>query len=318
MAKKDTSAKPNGEAEKDDNIEIELIDGDDGATGDVEVVEVSTKTEVTPQDGVDELRKQLDSANSQKAAAQAAQRQAEARATTAVSEVDKSRIEQLAAYETTAKQVLDANKKALDAAKGAFKTAMEGADYVAAAEAQASIADAMQNIKGAQYQVSQLEGFKKQIESGAGKVERREAPVAQDAASDSGIDPTSRSGRWVNAHAEQWKNPVFQRKALLADAEARAAGVELDSDEYFRRIETAVGLIEEVKVEKKEVSAPKAGATAAAPTRQAGSDRPLTPQKVRLTAAEVEAAALSGLTPTQYAKQRLALEAEGKLTRRPN
>jgi hypothetical protein len=132
------------------------------------------------------------------------------------------------------------------------------------------------------------------------------------------VDPGSRSGRWINQNAEKWeRDPVFRQKALLADAQSRADGVELDSDEYFRRIETATGMRQEVTAETRSGYKPQAGSTAAAPTRSGGTEQRNTePSRVKLSAAQMEAAQIAGLTPTQYAKNMLALEREGKLTTR--
>lgn len=299
----------------DDDMDLEVITPDPSEPG-IDQAISDGRREVAPQEGVEDLKRQLEDLKREKQQAENLAREHAERATAVVQD---ARTEQLLAYEQTAKQALDANKRALDGAKQAFKTAMESGDYDAASEAQAAIADATQNIKTATYQVNQIAAYKQQMTSQAGQTEGRSGGAQQaDTASRYGVDPNSRSGRWINANSEKWeRDPVFRQKALLADAQARADGIELDSDEYFERIEESTGLRERSKPEVRTPHRPQAGSTAAAPTRSGGSElRTNEPSRIRLTAAEMEAAQIAGLTPTQYAKNLLALQKEGKLTTR--
>lgn len=276
------------------------------------------RRDILPQEGVEDLRRQMEELKREKERAEQQARMHAEEAQRASAVVQDARTEQLLIYEQSAKQALEANRRALDGAKAAFKTAMESGDYDGAAEAQAAIADATQNIKAAQYQATQIAQYKQQITSQAGNTESRvSAPQQNDTASRYGVDPNSRSGRWINKNSDKWeRDPVFRQKALLADAQARADGVELDSDDYFDRLEEATGLREVTRPER-QAHRPQAGATAAAPTRSGGSEvRGAEPSRIRLTAAEMEAAQIAGLTPTQYAKNMLALQREGKLTTR--
>lgn len=300
----------------DDDILIEIVDGDEPVTEPVEEkadVKLDTaKGDTSPQAGVEDLKKQLAESERARRAEADGRRQADQRAATAMSTVDKSRFEAVNAYEVSAKQALLAGQNALKSAKVAFKTAMDASDFEAAADAQATIADATSNIKGAEYQLAQVDAVKKQLTT--------QAEQQAQQASQQVVPAHSRSADWIKAHPQFNERGALYNRAMAAHHKALEDGVTLESDAYFDRLNKAVDPnnkeTEVTTQQTKQAARPTAGATAASPTRSGGgTTENQTPQKIRLTPAQVEAAAISGLTPAAYAKHMLALQAEGKIGR---
>lgn len=127
---------------------------------------------------------------------------------------------------------------------------------------------------------------------------------------------TKQSADWVRAHPEYVRDPKLNRRMIAAHELAVTDGVQPDTPEYFATIERTLGLNrKQVVAEPEDDTAAKVvrqrdSAPAAAPvSRETGTRSNV----VRLSAAEREIAELSGLTPEQYAKQKLALQREGKI-----
>jgi len=285
----------------DDDFEVETAEGQ---TLDEQVQQKVERKADAPEAGVEELKRQLAEANARRDVEVSARRNAEAQAQQAAGNVHNTRLQALQAYEINAKQGADAATAALAAAKAKYRNAMESADFDAAADAQAEIAQAVASKNSADYQLQQVEGAKKQIESQAAQVETRtnDTPVVQ-----------GRSAQWIAAHPEFNTNESYKNKAMGAHYQILAEGVAVESDEYFRKLDAAMSPREEIEITR---TAPKpTSSMAAPPSRSSAPVRSDSPQRVRLTPAQLEAAEMSGMSAKDYAKHLVALQNSGKMAR---
>lgn len=271
------------------------------------------KQVVSPDAGLVTLKKQLDDEkNARIAAEQNAAQSAEAERQ-ALTQVQSTR--------------LDVIKTGIDTAtqnKSIFKTelaaAMAAADYERAAEIQEKMADNSANLL-------YLNQHKEQLERAPKPALRAPAdPVEVFAAK---LSPISAS--WVRSHPEFVRDKMKNRQMLAADELAQGRGFAADSPEYFKDIERTLNisqpeirhtngdatLVEDATADAAAtpVAARRGAPPAAPPSRSgAGAGASSRPNVVRLTAAQREAAQISGMTDQEYAKQVLVIEREkGKL-----
>lgn len=125
---------------------------------------------------------------------------------------------------------------------------------------------------------------------------------------------TKQSADWVRAHPEYVRDAKLNRRMIAAHELAVTDGIEPDTPAYFSAIEKTLGISRQAAGNPEDTGAKvvrqRDSAPAAAPvSRETGSRSNV----VRLSAAEREIAELSGMTPEQYAKQKIALQREGKI-----
>lgn len=315
MAKEDTKV-------ADDDVEIEIIEGpnelDDGkdAKPTTEAKADTVVAATDPSAGVDALKRQLDTSNAARVAAENARRASDARAQQAGQIVDQTRAQALEAYEVSAKQAKVSGEASLKAAKASYVAAMEAANFAEAANAQADIASATNTISGANYQLGQLETIKKQMTDAATMASQpqRRPTVSTDVVVESG----SRSAQWIARHPE-FNDPTstFKNKAMSAHYNALAEGIPVESDDYFAYLDKAVNQTLAAEAVTTKVAPKTTTATAAPASRSVATSevRNEKPELVRLTRAQMEAAEISGMKPKDYARHLLALQADGKIGR---
>ena len=127
---------------------------------------------------------------------------------------------------------------------------------------------------------------------------------------------TPRSADWVRSHPEFVRDPAKNRKMIAAHELAVADGIVPDTDAYFESIEAtlrikpaAVQAEEDASATAAKVVQRRDAAPAAAPVSRGQSSRNV----VRLSAAEREMAEMMGMKPEEYARNKLALQNEGKM-----
>lgn len=294
-------------ANKDDEIQIE-IEGAEASPIDKAVGHEQTSS---PAVGVEELRRQLADAQARGKQADDARIAAERRVSEVATTAVRNRDDAFVAYEQAAANGIKAGESALAEAKLAYKNAAELGDFGKMADAQAAIADATISVRTAKSYQAQVADAKKNI---AAQEEQARKRAEAQAANNQNNGVQGRSKDWIDAHPQFNTDPNFQKRVVAASLNAQAKGISIDSDAYFEFVEKEVGL-KPKDTDVVEDRKPNAN-TGAPPSRGAGNGGGGGgPQKVKLSAAELEAAAISGRTPVQYAKDKLALIAEGKLGR---
>lgn len=192
-----------------------------------------------------------------------------------------------------------------------YAEAMSSGDYDRAAELQEAM-----SVNSAK--LLQLEQGKVALEN-APKQQAPEIPVDSDPVERMASSLSPRSAAWIRANPQFARDPRLTQKMLAAHNLAVADGIAPDTDEYFESVESVL------KVRRSEPSHQDVDpmADAAKPTQRrsvppaAPVSRSSTPGSrpnvVRLTAQEREMAQMMGMTDSEYAKNKLALQKEGKL-----
>jgi hypothetical protein len=266
------------------------------------------KTTVSPDEGVEKLKKQLED---ERAARQAAEQRAN----------DASRAEAAARGEVQTSQ-LDLVKGAIerltesnDTLEGQYADAMAAQDWKAAAKIQRQMADNSGKL-------TFLENNKRQMEAAPKPVPR--APIDPLEAYVGSLGANyPRSKQWVRAHPEFALDPLKNQQMIAAHQLALARGYKADSDEYFASVEKTLDIVAPAVAKVDPTSDATADAAqavggraapAAAPVSRSNGSHGNRPNVVKLTPAEVEAAENSGLTLEEYARNKIALRKEGKLS----
>lgn len=215
-------------------------------------------------------------------------------------------------------QVSQAQKEAYDSQADAISSALAAAK-AEADKAQLDIENAisMGDAKGqaeAQRRLSMAAANLTRLEDGKAAVEERAktTPATEIDPIDTWGMPSITTG-WLKNHRQWLTDPEKFDQLKWAQYEAKRAGFTPHTKEFLEHIEVKIGEREatEPEVTVEEPVKPKKGPTVSAPVSRevpgANGKRP-TPGKVTLTPQEVEAAKISGITPEEYAKQKLRKE----------
>jgi len=285
----------------EDQIQLELEPQED----EIEIVEapeepkVEEKPQLTVEAGIDALKAQLED---ERRAREAAERRA------------KEAMEQASAAKNDA---ADSNMKMIDNALETLKRNQEILkqnlrDAVAMGDADAQ-ADIMMSLNKTDNDLREVQRGKQQYEA---TVKRSAADPVEALAS----QLTPRSAEWIRAHPEAVHDPVMNRKLRRAHEDAIDDGLVADSDEYFSYVENRLNVRKPVQQQEAALSEAststagrRAAAPPAAPVSRSGTGTGGRPNVVTLTRAEQEAARDMGMTPKEYAENKMALVKAGKL-----
>lgn len=294
----------------DEEVSVELADDDDPAP---------VHRGPSIEDGIEELRAQLEEEQKARLKAEKELRKAEKRAQDAEVEVSAARSE----VEDTNLQLLNGAindiKREQTSYKAAIRDALENGDYDKAAEYQEAMAVNVAKLM--------------KIEEGKIAYQNRpkDNPRSSDAVENFASKLSPRSAEWIRRNPEYVTDPRLNQKMLAAHQMAVADGNIADTDEYFEYVEDVLKMDKKDKDRKrsedgkfsKEQDDPTSSAAApvqrrsappAAPvSRQAPSATTTRPNVVRLNSEEREMAQMMGMTNEEYARNKLLLIKEGKL-----
>ncbi len=130
---------------------------------------------------------------------------------------------------------------------------------------------------------------------------------------------TPKSAAWVRRHPEYATDNRMYQRMLAAHNLAVTEDYEPDTPEYFAKVEQTLGIGRAVAATDDDATSDagqvtgRRSAPAAAPVSRSGDGTGVNRNSVRLTAAEIEMAEMSGMTPQEYAKQKITLQKEGKI-----
>lgn len=260
---------------------------------------VVEQEEPAKEDGIEELRRQLEAEKASRIAAEEAARKASTEAAKAKVDVDDTNMQLL---KSAAEQI----KKDKEDLKNSYAYALRQGDFAKAAEVQE------QMIKLAQNET--------EIENGINVLKNKPKVSSEEEQTEKFINSLSpRSASWIREHKEYIRNPELNRKMLLAHAVAVDDGHVVDSDSYFDAIERRLGLKKApVPVEEdalSEASAPvkrRDSAPAAAPVSRQGAPGEK-PRVVRLSPEERDIAESLGMNPEEYARNKAELIKQGRM-----
>jgi hypothetical protein len=133
-----------------------------------------------------------------------------------------------------------------------------------------------------------------------------------------------RSAAWVRAHPEFARNERLTQKMIAAHNLVTADGMQPDTDEYFESVERILG-VQAPAASTAAAEAPMSAASAPTQRRSSPAAAPVSrsgtgtgggsPNVVRLSAQEREMAQMMGMSAEEYARNKLALIKDGKLTK---
>lgn len=281
-------------AKKAKEIEIEVVKSED----------VPKKREIAPEDGIRELKFQLEQEKLARAEAEKRAQQAAEREYAAKNEVADSNLSLI-------NNAINTTQQETAYLKTGYREAMAAGDYDRAAEIQQRMADNSARLL-------QLENGKDALEKQA-----RQAPPAYSQP----LDPVEALASQLSPRSASWvrNNPQFAtdqrlfQKMVAAHNLAMADGISPDTDEYFSSIEDTLRIrrpepvYEDPTFQAATVTQKRYTAPPAAPVSRSGTGTGSRPGIVTLTAQEREIAAMNGLTDKEYAQNKLALQKEGKL-----
>lgn len=298
--------------------EIVVMDADETAPQGTEVVIADESPApapvVTPDEGIENLRARLGEERQAREAAERRAEMAQHQAQNANREVADTNL-------TLVKNAINTVKQQQNILKANLRAALSTGDYGKAAELQDHMS--MNSAK-----MLQLENGRAAMESAPPPQVERTQPQQADPVELLASQLTPRSAAWVRSNPQYARDQRLYQKMVAAHNLAVADGYAPDSDDYFsvveqtlnvnrnaaRHEETALSSASTPKATRQSSGVP-AVPPAAAPVSRTGTPTGTNPNIVRLTREEKDMAASSGLTEQEYAKQKLALQREGKIGR---
>jgi hypothetical protein len=288
---------------KDEQVEIDLEESKKPEIEVVKAEEAPSRREIPPEDGIRELKFQLEQEKLARAEAEKRARMAAEREYAAKNEVTDTNLSLITnAISTTQQETAYL--------KTGYRDAMASGDYDRAAEIQQRMSDNAARLL-------QLENGKDALEK-----QTRQAPVYQQQP----VDPVEALAHQLSPRSAAWirNNPQFAtdqrlfQKMIAAHNLALADGLTPDTDDYFATVEDALRIRRPEPVYHDPMAetatvTQKRSAPPAAPVSRGGTGTGSNPNRVTLTAAEREMAQMMGMTDKDYALNKLALQKEGKL-----
>jgi hypothetical protein len=315
-----TAEKPDLDLEatkvEDEALEIVVDEAPEGEkaapTAEIEP-EAAARAEISPEQGISELRAQME-------AEKRGRIEAERRAREAYHHAHAAQQQKAETDLTLLRTAIDNIKRDSDALKREYVSAMEIGDYDKAAEAQRAMGENSARLV--------------QIENGYAEMEHRsrQAPPPPPQAPSDPVEAfaaqlSPRSADWIRRHPECVTDQRLQQKMIGAHTMAVADGLQPDSDAYFAAIESSLRLRQEPARAPQRQQEPvyeEAASTAAAPVARRSSAPPAAPVSrsgtpgrpanvVRLSSEEAETARSMGYTPKEYAELKMKLVKEGRM-----
>jgi hypothetical protein len=266
------------------------------------------KPEHSPEEVLKQLRANLEAErNARIQAQQQAQHQSEI--------AHRSRTEVASTNLQLVSNAIDTVRRENEILKANYRSALSQSDFDTAAEAQERMS--MNSAK-----LLQLENGKAAMEAEPKqRQEVREIPRNIDPVEAFASKLTPRSASWVRRNPQFVTDERLNQKMVAAHNLALADGHKADSDSYFSSVEDTLKFNRRNETSENEESslstasspAQRRASPPAAPVSRSGTANGTRSDVVRLTAAEREMAEMMGMSHTDYAKNKLALQKEGKL-----
>ncbi len=267
--------------------------------------------EISPEDGIETLKKRFEEERLARIEAEKRADAAARMAHEARGQVDEGNLQLVTS-------AIDTLKRETDILKANLRAAMATGDYSAAADAQEAMADAKAKLL-------QLENGRAALQEQAKNPRMHPQQIpAYDPVETLASQLSPRSAAWVRAHPEFARNERLTQKMVAAHNLVTADGMQPDTDEYFETVERILG-VQAPTASTAAAEAPMSAAAAPAQRRSSPAAAPVSrsgtgtgggsPNVVRLSADEREMAKMMGMTAEEYARNKLALIKDGKLTK---
>jgi hypothetical protein len=291
----------------DDQIEIEIDEIEvKGNEPDIEIVKTedeipakASKREIDPDEGLEDFKAKYERERAGRIEAERFAREHADRAVRAQNEAQDSNLHLV----TNAIQNVQQTNEIL---KANYREAMSVGDYD-------RVADIQTEMSTNAARLLQLEQGKQALESEPKHVQQPYIPSDPVEAVASQL--SARSADWVRAHPEYATDQRLFNKMVAAHNLVVADGISPDTREYFESIEDVLKIRDRDDDASSAASKPvqRRSSPPSAPVTRSGAGAGPRPNTVRLNASEREMAQMMGMTDQEYARNKLALQKEGKL-----
>jgi hypothetical protein len=279
------------------------------------------KVEVSPEEGLEKLKKQLEDEKSRAESERSARIAAENDAQEARAAEAKARGDAQGSQLDMVKQAISTATQNKDLLKQRLRDARAAGDVDAESDVVDAMAENASNLATLKQAQQRLESTPKPVATPrTDPVERFAYEIA--------TNGYPKSAAWVRKHGEFITDPTKHRKMIAAHELALADGIQADSDEYFNSIEETLKIKKAAPVHAETHDddpsadaasrpAEKQGRAASAPVARSGNGTNGTGNGARqrtmtLTLEQREAAAISGVTEEEYARNLMAIN-KGKM-----
>lgn len=260
------------------------------------------KPEVSAEEGIDKLKRRFEMERHRAAEAERRAAEAEIHAQRASLQTRDARYQLVVgAIETV--------KGRSEALKAAYSSAMAAGDFDKVAEVQEAIA-----LNA--HQLSELSAgerdLREELEAAARQpvkqMPKSEEPLVEQIAR----SVSEKSASWLRSHKDALNDERAVKRMFRAHDDAIDDGIQPDTEEYFAFLDSRMGFRRPEPVEEVE-EAPAPPRRAAPPPPAPVSRGGQRPNVVRLSRQEAEMAKMMGMSETDYARNKVALQREGKL-----
>jgi hypothetical protein len=308
-------------ADRDEHVDVPLDDEKDAplevvadkkdkkparsSKDDVEVVKDDDESNIiAPEDGIQELKKRLETERQARFEAEKQSRIAQQYAVTAVNETLDTNYHLVV-------NAIDTVKRNSENLRRGYSESMAVGDYEKAAEIQ----------EGMSVNANRLMELERGREAMENAPRQQYEPPPMDPVENLASQLSPRSAEWVRKNPQCATDPRLFQKMVAAHNLAVADGYLPDTDEYFHKVEDTVGIGKRVAVQEDDEEPMSAAARPtqrrsappAAPVSRSGDGGGSRPNVVRLSREEVETAKDLGMTEQEYAKNKMLLRREGRL-----
>lgn len=299
-------------SDNDEKLEIEVEQDEiqpEKAVSEAKEPEVEAKTEIEPDEGIQDLKLKLEQERLARAEAERQARMADERAHRASTDVHDTNLQLV-------KNAIETVKATSDSLKRAYAEALSVGDY----------------NKGAELQEAMSLNAARLMELERGRAAMENAPPPPPPQPQQPTDPVEalasqlspRSADWVRRNPQCVTDQRLFQKMVAAHNLAVADGYAPDSDDYFGYIEDTLKINRRQPAPREEADQDDALSTAAkpvqrrsappaAPVTRSGTPSGQRPNVVRLSRAEAETARDLGMTEEEYARNKQLLQKEGRL-----
>lgn len=297
-------------SDKDEQLEVEITEvdaeGSEVTIADDNKGTASAAPVDDPVAAIEQLNRQLEAERRARIDAENYARQAAQMAQSAMGEADDTNLHLVG-------NAIDTVKRDNELLTSKYAELMSIGDYESAAKVQAVVSTNSAKLLQLENGLSEMQKLPKR------QPQLQAPPPVHGEKIDQIISEVSktspRSTTWLKNNRQQFSDDKAIRKLFRAHDEAIDDGIEVDSDGYFAFLENRMGLSKQTQQESPMSSAskpaPRAAAPPAAPVNNGGSSRP---NVVRLSRAEADTAKMFGMTEQEYAKHKIALQREGKMS----
>lgn len=276
-------------ATRKERVKETSIDDEDEIVTKVADVE-KADDQPTPEETVEQLKAQIAEKDSEVLRERARAEAAEKESKEAYSKTKTAETDAVTTRESAYKLAIEKTQGDLDSAKRELKEALAGGDTDAVVMAQESLADAKYNLNRINDEKKSFEKWKENQSKIVQKEESAYSPKAQE---------------WIDAHPQFNTNKRYQAIALAAHEETKDLGYRMDSKAYFDHIEKALEEMGfgETSTRQAEPRKQASASSVAAPASHETAETVKRGRTRTLTAAQLEAAEICGMTPGEYAQQ---------------